>query len=211
MKYIDPDGREIMGLSSRQYQNSAANAGAYPGGEATGFWNRNGVYVENTIGRFGCLFTAAVNIGNTERRNQQARHGIPSNVNMDLSVSGLAQNSEYFNLFLSRTDVGTDFATGVNEISALLTDMTGKSFDVSRIGDKQKAQNTLLDYSGSSSKSAYFIAKVTTDRGNGHFVGVTGIGSNGELLVHDPYEGGTKASGYNLKDVQAVYVIKPGE
>ena len=192
--FVDPDGREILPITSRQYQNSVLNKDLNVGSEKTGFYNRQNNYVTNTIGRFGCLFVCAVNVGNSYNQINSANYS-------EQQVSSLAKNDDYFDFFLSRDVLGTDFVSGPKHIGMLLADMTGKEFNVMRVSHKNITELSIEAINSDSSKSSYIIADV-----GGHFINITGIDSEGNISYFDPYIRSTKKD-YSMNDIKGAYFI----
>lgn len=97
-------------------------------------------------------------------------------------VSSLAKKDDYFDFFLSRNVLGTDFVSGSEHIGKLLTDMTGKEFNVMRVSYKNITELSIEAINSDTSKSSYIIADV-----GDHFFNITGIDSEGNISYSDPY------------------------
>lgn len=205
VNYRDPTGLVIQNIHSRSFQNTAATANSFPGGLPS-FHVSQGRYVPNTISRYGCLFTAAVNIGNNERMNSKANsQAWESSFNPSISVESMAMSDLYFG-FSRDLYTGTDFYSGSNEITALLKDMTGKDFSADRIWNADAAQSEIERFGGSADNSAYLIGEVKTKNGSKHFINITGWSENGGLEYHDPYQGSD--NDYTLEDIRGIYLIQ---
>jgi|GEM_PF-1170765 len=205
INYRDPSGMVIQNIHSRSFQNTAATANSFPGGLPS-FHVSQGRYVSNTISRYGCLFTAAVNIGNNERMNSKANsQAWESSFDPSISVESMAMSDRYFG-FSRDLYTGTDFYSGSNEITALLKDMTGKDFSADRIWNADAAQSEIERFGGSADNSAYIIGEVKTKNGSKHFINITGWSENGGLEYHDPYQG--SSNDYTLEDIRGIYLIQ---
>ena len=194
ISYTDPNGLDILSITSMQYQNSITNKNLDVGSEKTGFYNRQNNYITNTIGRFGCLFVCAINIGNSFNQANSSNYN-------EQTVASLANNDSYFNFFLSRTDLGTDFNSDSQKIGQLLKDMTGKDFNVMRIKHRNLTLASIDAINSDSSKSSYIIADV-----GGHFINITGIDSDGNIEYFDPYIRNIPKD-YTWSDIKGAYFI----
>lgn len=148
VKYTDPDGNEILAVTSKQYQNDEANINLNIGSEQTGFYDKQNNYITNTVGRFGCLFVCAVNVGNSYNRANSENY-------KEQSVASLANNDSYFNFYLSGKVLCTDFGSEPKEISTLLSDMTGKKFNVERVSHKNLTKMCMEIIANQDNKSSY--------------------------------------------------------
>ncbi len=209
VRYIDPTGMKILDITSGQYMNSSTNRSALMGSRRTGdFGGRNGAFRENNLGNFGCLFIAAVNIGNSEAREINMKKGVPRNIipYLDQSAASLAGKDKYFRFdFPTVGGVGADANMNESTISALVGDMTGILYSVLRNRDAAQSQVIIKEFAGSDSKNGYIIADV-----GGHFVNVTGVDEKGNLSFHDTSDRNTPKN-YTLEDVRGVYVIQRQE
>lgn len=199
VRYIDPDGNIILPITSHQYQNSDTNKNAYIGQYPT----YDG-YNENTLGNYGCLFTAFVNIGNSYNQSNNTAN-FP-----EQSAATLASKDEYFNFESISRKFGapTNFNSSTDKLSALLTDMTGQNFNVERYNGSDSRM--LVNFAKYDSKEVYLVAEVRTKSGNTHFINVTGLDKNGNLQVADTYDYKEKRN-YSLKDIQGLFVIYKDE
>lgn len=200
VRYVDPDGKDIENITSRQYQNSVENNNAYVGSIPSGNFDSNGNFEWNTIGSFGCLFTCAVNIGNSyNEKNNSTSY-------MEQKVNVLCKEDGYFR-FDGPSRAGkfpTDFVTGTNEISDLLSNMTGENFAVERF--EGGAGQLLINCAKTYDKPAYIIGRVKGQSGGTHFINIIDLSKNGDLDFFDPYER-TVNMNYKLSDVTAIYII----
>ena len=194
VKYVDPNGKKIKPITSRNYQNEDKNKNLNVGKEETGFYDNQGKYIRNTIGKFGCLFTCVINVGNSYNQETVEEYS-------DHQLKDYAKDDKYFNFFLSSKVVGTDFATTASEVKSLLKDMTGKEFSVERIFDKSYAHMQMKLADMSKIKDAYIIADV-----GGHFINITSCSEDGKIEYFDPYQRITSKE-YTLKDVKGIYLI----
>jgi hypothetical protein len=194
VKYVDPDGEIILPVTSFALQNSSDNKDLDMGPGRTFYGNK-----PNTVGNYGCLFTAVVNVGNTIRR----KTSVPSSY-AENQLSSLAGLGKYF--ITKEVAKGTDIFMSTKTINLLLKDMTGKDMDVARVRDKTAAQVLLKFFTNSTSK-AYFIAEVNAQSGGSHFINVSGVDSEGNLLVHDPYNYQSGPKSYTINDVVGLFVI----
>ena len=197
VKYTDPDGNEIIALKSFLLQDSALNENLQMGSMKTGAWDKNGVLRENTMGRYGCLFTCAVNVGNTICK----RNGFISN---NIQLSELSSNDNYFMYVPSKIGLGTDVITGTKQIKNLLKDMTGKSFSVERYRTSSVARTLITLTSKNYIKDSYIIADV-----GGHFINIEGFDSEGRLLYFDPSMRNKKS--YDINDIRGIYLMQEHE
>ena len=197
VKYTDPDGNEIIALKSFLLQDNALNENLQMGSMKTDAWDKNGVLRENTVGRYGCLFTCAVNVGNTICK----RNGLISN---NIQLSELSSNDNYFMYVPSGTGLGTDVITGTEQIKNLLKDMTGKSFSVERYRTSSVARTLITLASKNYIKDSYIIADV-----GGHFINIEGFDSEGRLLYFDPSMRNEKS--YDLNDIRGIYLMQEHE
>ena len=199
VRYTDPDGKIILPITSHQYQNSENNKNAYVGKYPT-----NDGYKENTLGNYGCLFTAFVNIGNSYNKMNNSESFV------EQTAASLASNDKYFNFdSISRIfGAPTDFKSTTSSLSTLLSDMTGENFNIERYyGNDSKM---LVNFAKYDSKDVYLVAQITTRFGNSHFINITGLDKDGNLQVADTYAYNEKQS-YKLNDIKGLFVIYKGE
>ena len=195
VRYIDPDGRIILPIISHQYQNSEENNNAFVGQFPT-----EDRYRKNTLGNYGCLFTAFVNIGNSYNKAK--------NINSfsEQSAASLASEDKYFQFdSISRCfGAPTNFISTAESLSLLLTDMTGEKFNVDKF--EGNSSRFLVNFAKYDSKEVYLVGQVKSRNGNKHYINITGLDKNGQLHVADPYNYGRQQN-YSLKDIEGLYVI----
>ncbi|WP_319563286.1 SpvB/TcaC N-terminal domain-containing protein [Marispirochaeta sp.] len=204
--YSDPDGREILPIFNSQRQNSDTNRNALVGPEPTGRIWPDGKYRMNSIGLEGCLFVAAVNVGNSIRKHNDAMRGSPSwESGSGISVASLSRSERYFSIFGANDDfvdggLEQDFATGSDHITTLLKDMTGNDYNVDRIRDPEKSKELIKEYAQSDSDNGYIIGF-----DGRHFFNITGYNEKKqEVSVNDPLG---KRSTYSMKEIRGIYLI----
>jgi hypothetical protein len=196
VKLTDPTGAIINGITSFDTQNSDRNKQLVMGPNLLPVTLSNGKQHDGTIGNFGCLFTAMVNIGNTIRHqtpNISSAVGDPMR-----PVSDYAGNQDYY----------APGSVVFQNASGLLKAMTGKDFSVSRMWGRESSQQWIQHYNDSTTSSAYLVAEVDGPYGGSHFINVLGVNEDGSLMVHDTY-GRTpgKEQKYDLEDVKGLYII----
>jgi len=187
IKLVDPDGEKINPVKAFFVQNSGKN-NILDMGSAPTYDNNEDLKSRNTIGRYGCLFTAVINIGDT------IRMAAGESIKQVSDYSGT--DSYYQNVEKTKTledgttiNTGTDRIMGPSEIKVLLNDMTGGKFYVRKVSGNKQALLSINQYSKSNFSlkwaHAYLIADVGTN-GNQHFVNVQGVDEDGNILVHNP-------------------------
>jgi hypothetical protein len=153
VKYIDPTGSIILQITSFAQQNRGDNTNADMGSPRS--YDPDGV-TPNTIGYFGCLFTAVVNIGNTINHEQQRETNSPY---ISAPVTQYAGDDSYF--VVTNYEYGGKYLNmNADTISALLEDMTGRTYNVSHITNKSSAQGLLETYDKSKSHSATLLQRL---------------------------------------------------
>jgi RHS repeat-associated protein len=194
VKYIDPDGEKLKNVTSRATQNTPGTA-QLPLGD-----NKS----TNAFGRWGCFFTAVMNIANTIQMDKY------DDTNNNGSISDFSDDTKYF-----LPDLNTGFTENlyVGGVNSLLHDVTGDYYAVDKY--RKGAKNDpveALNFFNNSTNDYFVIADV-----GGHFVNVLGIGEADTLLVHDTYDRTRNYSGanktpttkeYKLEDIRSIYVIK---
>ena len=206
VRYVDPDGNEILPIQSRQFQNEGLNQTAIPGSNIT--YDKTTSRL-NTIGRFGCLFTCAVNIGNSYNYSRNSKNFT------ERYAFEFATDDKYFT-YVTKEGNGVlsfaDFVTTPEQICTLLQDITGESFTLETY--KGKDIKNKLDELKTSKDGAYVIAKVSQRSGNGnHFINVTGF-KKGKITEFDPYSYNTQSDSNSIRGENAykqIYVIKKVE
>ena len=198
VRYVDPDGNSIIMIRSFLLQNSVNNKNLQMGPERTYWTNPRNVKIENTIGRYGCLFTCVVNIGNTIAKRNNL---ITSNYQLSEFNSG----EDYFTYDKCVNISGIDCNLSVDGIKNILKDMTRKDCTVTRYYDST-ASKVLIDLINKNKLSdAFIIADV-----GGHFINIMGVNNDGTLIVHDPYIFDTPRQ-YTINDLKGIYLIREGE
>jgi RHS repeat-associated protein len=197
VRYVDPDGKIINSLRYWDHQDNSRNGNLDMGSYRT-YDSSEGP--ANTIGRYGCLFTSVVNIGNTERLNRTVL-GVPVS-DRTLPLSDLASNDKYYPATKNGKEGGYDRNMTASTIKELLDDMTGGNFYVSnKIEGNARAMRLIRHYERSLTR-AYIIADV-----GGHFVNVLGLNKDtGGIIVHDPLVNGKKE--YEASRVKGIFVIQ---
>ena len=135
---MDPDGRDIKKPKYLESQNSTAITNLNMGKTVTGKRKSldEPVFSRNTIGWYGCLFTAVYNIGNDLRNQKLAKH-IPIN-----TKTGNAQFSYYanFDKYFKFTDYvwntkdeyyDCDANMDIDSMKLLISDISG--IDINKI------------------------------------------------------------------------------
>ncbi len=217
VRYIDPDGREIIKPRLHLYQNSPENKslpmGATPSGKKSIIGGE--VTSQNTIGQYGCLFTSLVNIAD-DVRNKRIHKYAPSSTNVpNLSVSSYNNNDKYFTYSADYTS-GDGYENDANmlldNMKSLLSDAGLVAGTKINITEKKGAdiKDTLAELSSSGTDNAYVIGHY-----NGHFFNVTGYDSQtGNVTINDVYiRTSEKASNSYLNNVNnngmdKIYVIR---
>jgi hypothetical protein len=195
VKYVDPTGAIINRITSFDTQNSDLNKKVVMGPELLTVTLSNGKQYDGSIGNFGCLFTALINIGNTIRQQTPNISSVPRNPARPLSDYAGDQN-----YFVPDTVV-------LRNVHKLLKEMTGKNFSVSKMRGGESSQQWIQNYNDSTTNGAYLVAEVDGPYGGSHFINVLGVDNEGTLIVHDTYgRTGNKVS-YNLEDVKGLYII----
>ena len=199
VRYVDPDGRIILPIISHQYQNSEENNNAFVGQFPT-----EDRYRKNTLGNYGCLFLAFVNIGNSYNKAK--------NINSfsEQSAASLASNDKYFHFdsISRRFGAPTDFVSSAESLSNLLTDMTGEKFSVDKF--EGKSSRIFVNFAKFDSNEVYLVGQVKSRNGNKHFINITGLNKFGQLQIADTYDY-AKQQNYSLKDIEGLYVIYKDE
>jgi hypothetical protein len=198
VRYVDPDGLEIKNVVVRAMQNLPTIAHLPLGNNNTA----------NAFGKWGCFFTAVMNVANTIQVN---KYGDSS---FNQRISAFSNNTKYFLLDSKSGYIENLYVNGVKN---LLNDLTGDSFSVARYG-RNTGDNpvAVLNFYNNSAADYFIIADV-----GGHFVNVTGLDpGTGELSIHNTFDRSRRSNGvyiggdpanYSLKDIQSIYVIKRWE
>lgn len=201
VRYIDPDGEFIFPLLCQQKQNSGSNLYAKVGHVMTYDSNDR----VNSLGNFGCLFVAAVNIGNSYNMSNN-----PNYVEQQASLYSSNDSYFYFGKEDSLRDFGNlfaiDFVSDDARLEQLLKDMTDTDFSVETYSGSSKKfmLNLVRTYSD---KGAYLIGKVKTPNGSFHFINITGFDSNGNMEYFDPYDYSRTAPVYNTSSLIDIKVV----
>ena len=216
VRYIDPDGNEIITPRSHRYQNSTENyylpMGATPSGKKT--MPGGEVTVQNIIGNYGCLFTALVNISD-DVKNKEIHKYAPSSVNVPtLSVSGFNNNDKYFTYspdYPSGNGYENDANMTIANMKSLLSDAGHVNLARISITEKKGAdiKNTLAEISSSATDNAYIVGHY-----DHHFFNVTAYDSLlGNVTINDVYlRTSENANSYlnevNTNGMDKIYIIR---
>jgi hypothetical protein len=170
-----------------------------------------GLEAYNTIGRYGCLFTAVVNIGNTEKertgrvhpRALQLSDGKALNNAMPLRY--YAENKEYFNHTWNEGTQEFDMLMDAEKIKLLLEDMTGGEYLVTKILGNEKSIKLIKHYANALT-GVYIIADV-----GGHFVNVIDIivkDGREQVQVFNPLKNENAPEFFETGAIVGIYLIK---
>ena len=128
--YIDPDGNFIFPLLSMQKQNQESNEYAQIG-KYLSYDNKDRA---NVLGLFGCLFVAAVNVGNSINKYNDSFY-------TDKMAAEYSTNDDYFDFGKEGSfrfyNLTCDFGSSNNHVAKLLFDMTGKKITVNSVWGKE--------------------------------------------------------------------------
>ena len=205
--YTDPNGRFIWKLLSCQYQNNTVNANVYIGQYTTNN-TKDCDEKENTLANFGCLFTCFVNIGNSYNAMKS-----PDKY-FEKTAASLASNDKYFE-FQSVSRIGgtpTDFKSSIENLKALLFDMTGEQFEILKFECPVAIKMAVL--ASITKQGTFIVGKTITKQGSEHFININSIEINKntkdfKMDYFDPYQYNNPKNrkSYSLFDLKAVYLI----
>jgi RHS repeat-associated protein len=213
LRFIDPTGMYINPINSFQHQNSISNTNASLGNSGSMYWDKNNRPKDNSLGNFGCLLTAVVNVGNTERAKTASTY----QGGLAMSARSLSGNEKYTispdqqkNILTMTGELslggGKDVLMTESSIESLLNDMSGQKFDAKRYrGDSSEMQEVLKEIANMKDDGFYIIADV-----GGHFINVQELTKDkkGSLVLnyHDPFDNNKKS--YELGSVKGFYRIE---
>jgi RHS repeat-associated protein len=194
VKYVDPDGEKINTITSFDQQNVGNNAEL-----------QMGDYGYNTVGLYGCLFTAVVNIGNTIRQSIPNISTNPGNPARPLSDYNAIRNGDDLPKYFTDTWNGTtqefDALMNTGTITSLLNDMTDGNLTVTRVDGNSNSLESLDFFSNSKLSNVYIVANV-----GGHYVNVDEYQGE-EFRYHDPFSS-ANGSDYKNSDIQGLIIIE---
>jgi hypothetical protein len=196
----DPTGKIINKITYFDYQDSTANSDLNMGSTKT--YDTPGGPA-NTIGNYGCLFTAIVNIGNTVRRQTPNISPVPTD-----PVRSLSDYNEIDSYYpaIKNTQEGIDRNMNDATISALLKDMTGRDFKVKSLNKNLK--ETVEFFSGSKMSNVFIVADIR-EGSNQHWINITGVDSEGNMIYHNTHQGdeSRREVPYNWADLDTIKII----
>ena len=212
VRYIDPDGNDIISITSFYLQNSSEHKTLPMGASPSGIFDSNGnLLKQNTIGDYGCLFISIMNTGNSLKRNHFTDLGIPSDINFNCSPNEYNASDSYFHYSQNpRNQYETDANMLFDNICNLLKDVS-KTSDFSIefvIGDDiQKRINAI---SSNPKENAYVIGRC-----EGHYFNINNYSYRYGFRIHDVFGRSSfdKAKAFldkiNNGKMDGIIIIKP--
>ncbi|MBR5964850.1 MAG: hypothetical protein IK015_01860 [Treponema sp.] len=189
VKYTDPDGEYINGLSIFLTQNSPDNRFLTMGFTLSGrkLSEDSPIYNRNLIGDFGCLFTATLNIADDIKRSTIQKYAPSVKLIPETRMSDWNNSDNYFS-FSQFVDKGSylenDANMGKAEMQNLISDISGLPMDkihIAEITGSSKISSSIAKASMSSTKT-YVVGHM-----GGHYFNITDYSISKGYKIHDVY------------------------
>ena len=204
------------------YQNVGLNNTASMGKTITGRKKSldDPVYYGNTIGRFGCLFTALFNVGNDiKARNIESK--APSvKVIPNSRLTDYNANDSYFDftpyVWKGSEEDGyyeNDANMLIGNMRQLISDMSGIDISlikITKVTGSSKIASELYSVANDSNRKAYVIGGAKNRSNPSHFFNILATIKSSISKIHDVYKGNYSEFEQNVKNmkVNEIYIIE---
>ena len=222
VKYTDPDGRDILVPCFLDYQNTTENTDSNMGYTVTGRKHTldGEIFHRNTIGRYGCLFTAFFNVANDIKvRNIKSK--APSVKSVPNSILTDYSNSDKYFSFTDYEWIGdaesgyfeNDALMSISNMKALISDVSGidkSKIKITEIKGSSKIASELYSLSHDHTRNAYVIGAAKNHDNPNHCFNILDAAFGAISQIHDVYKNNYKDFEQNVKQMQVtkIYIIE---